>query len=217
MNDTHNDAKPLALQEGCVWHPGWLDLRAQQDLLDDVRAIVRAAPLFRPIMPRTGTPFSVLMTNCGPLGWVSDKLGGYRYQPLHPETGRPWPPLPPTLLRAWAVLVPGAPPPEACLINFYRTDARMGLHQDRDEADFSVPVLSLSLGDTAIFRMGGVERRGKTRAVKLTSGDALVFGGAARLAFHGIDRVLPGTSTLLKEGGRINLTLRRVSAPAAAT
>ncbi|MBV1706335.1 MAG: alpha-ketoglutarate-dependent dioxygenase AlkB [Hyphomicrobiales bacterium] len=206
-------AKPLTLQEGCVWYPGWLDSRAQQDLLDDVRAIVRAAPLFRPVMPRTGAPFSVMMTNCGPLGWVSDQRDGYRYQPLHPETGQPWPPMPRALLQAWAALVPGAPPPEACLVNFYRTDARMGLHQDRDEGDFSVPVLSLSLGDTAVFRMGGSERRGKTRAIKLASGDALVFGGAARLAFHGIDRVLPGSSTLLKEGGRINLTLRRVSAP----
>lgn len=204
--------KPMTLQEGCVWHPGWLDLDAQEGLLDEVRAIVRAAPLFRPVMPKTGTPFSVMMTNCGALGWVSDQAGGYRYQPLHPETGRPWPTMPAALLRAWAALAPDAPPPEACLINFYRTDARMSLHQDRDEADFKVPVVSLSLGDTAVFRMGGMERRGKTRSVKLASGDALIFGGAARLAFHGIDRVLPGTSTLLKEGGRINLTLRRVNA-----
>lgn len=204
--------KPMTLQDGCVWHPGWLDYAAQQDLLDEVQAIVRAAPLFRPLMPKTGTPFSVMMTNCGPLGWVSDKAGGYRYQQLHPETGRPWPPMPAALMQAWAALAPGAPPPEACLINFYRTDARMSLHQDRDEADFNVPVVSLSLGDTAVFRMGGIERRGKTRSVKLASGDALIFGGAARLAFHGIDRVVPGTSTLLKEGGRINLTLRRVNA-----
>src|SRR5487761_2256666 len=112
--------KPLMLQEGCIWHPGWLDGRAQQDLLEEVRAIVRAAPLFRPVMPKTGTPFSVMMTNCGPLGWVSDQVGGYRYQPVHPETGQPWPPMPQSLLQAWAALAPGAPPPEACLINFYR-------------------------------------------------------------------------------------------------
>jgi alkylated DNA repair protein (DNA oxidative demethylase) len=175
-----------------------------------VAEIIRAAPLFQPRMPRSGKPFSVRMTNCGPLGWVSD-AGGYRYQPTHPDTGAPWPPMPASVLRAWAELAPRAPPPEACLINFYEPSARMGLHQDRDEEDFSAPVLSLSLGDACLFRIGGTTRAAPTRSFRLQSGDALTFGGPSRLAFHGVDRVIAGTSTLLASGGRINLTLRRVT------
>ena len=131
--------------------------------------------------------------------------------PCHPETGRPWPPIPALALRAWRDLAAYALPPEACLVNLYDAGARMGLHQDRDEADFEAPVVSLSLGDTALFRWGGTERRGPTRSIRLASGDAIVLGGAARLAFHGIDRVIGGSSTLLADGGRINLTLRRVT------
>ena len=119
--------------------------------------MIAEAPPFRPRMPRTGKPFSVMMSNCGPLGWVSDE-SGYRYQPTHPETGRPWPPMPQPLIDAWRRLAPDAPPPEACLINLYDSSARMGLHQDRDEAELSAPVVSLSLGDTAIFRVGGLAR-----------------------------------------------------------
>src|SRR5262249_60361523 len=107
--------------------------------------------------------------------------------------------------------------PEACLINVYAPTARMGLHQDRDEEDFAAPVVSLSLGDTCLFRVGGTRRSDPTRSFRLTSGDAVVLGGDARLAFHGGDRIMPGTSTLLPEGGRINLTLRRVRKPGAHT
>ncbi|MGL5363629.1 MAG: alpha-ketoglutarate-dependent dioxygenase AlkB family protein [Bosea sp. (in: a-proteobacteria)] len=195
-----------------VHWPGWLDRVQQEALVADLREVVRAAPLFTPVMPRTGTPFSVRMSNCGRLGWVSDKASGYRYQPLHPETGQPWPAMPPALLAAWESLAEFPHPPEACLINHYVPSAKMGLHQDRDEADFAAPVLSLSLGDTAVFRIGGTVRGGKTISLKLQSGDALLFGGPARLAYHGIDRVLPGSSTLLPQEGRINLTLRRVTA-----
>ena len=163
-----------------------------------------------PRMPRTGKPFSVSMSNCGALGWVSDE-SGYRYQPTHPETGRAWPAMPPRLVAIWASLAPGAPPPEACLINLYDARARMGLHQDRDEQELAAPVVSLSLGDTALFRLGGPGRSDPTRSIRLQSGDAITFGGPARLAFHGIDRIAPGSSTLLAEGGRINLTLRRVT------
>jgi alkylated DNA repair protein (DNA oxidative demethylase) len=152
------------------------------------------------------------MTNCGTLGWVSDERG-YRYQPLHPETGTPWPPMPAALLRAWDELADYPHPPQACLVNFYEASAKMGLHQDRDEQDFDAPVLSLSLGDTAVFRIGGTVRGGKTVSLKLGSGDALLFGGEARLAYHGIDRILAGSSALLPQGGRINLTLRRVTKP----
>jgi DNA oxidative demethylase len=200
----------IEIAPGVVHYPGYLDRPAQEALTADLREVVLAAPLYTPRMPRTGKPFSVRMTNCGPLGWVSDE-SGYRYQPTHPDTGQPWPPIPAALSRAWAELAGYALPPEACLVNFYAATARMGLHQDRDEQDLAAPVVSLSLGDTAVFRIGGAERRGPTRSVKLASGDALTFGGTARLAFHGIDRVLAGTSTLLPHGGRINLTLRRVS------
>jgi alkylated DNA repair protein (DNA oxidative demethylase) len=151
------------------------------------------------------------MSNAGALGWYTDKDGGYRYIAQHPDTDRPWPVIPGIALDVWRAVVPEAPAPEACLINLYRGPAKMGLHQDRDEADFSAPVVSISLGDEAMFRLGGITRKAPTRSFKLSSGDVLVLGGEARLAFHGIDRVLPGTSRLVPGGGRINLTLRRVT------
>ncbi len=198
------------LLPGLVYHPQFLDRSSQEQLLEDLRRIIRAAPLYTPRMPRFDKPLSVRMTNCGSLGWMSDK-SGYRYQPLHPETHEPWPQIPQVLLNAWKKLSNYPHEPEACLINFYTHSAKMGLHQDKDEKDFDAPVLSFSLGDTGLFRIGGLERSDKTRSFKLESGDALVMGGASRLAYHGIDRVYPSTSTLLKDGGRINLTLRRVS------
>jgi alkylated DNA repair protein (DNA oxidative demethylase) len=200
----------LEIIPGVIHAHGYLDRAAQEILRDVMRDIVRAAPLFRPRMPRTGKAFSVRMTNCGELGWVSDETG-YRYQATHPETGAPWPPMPGQLLAAWSALAPGAPPPQACLVNYYDASARMGLHQDRDERDLGAPVVSLSLGDSCLFRIGGVERAAPTRSLRLHSGDAIVLGGPARLAFHGVDRVYRGTSTLLAGGGRINLTLRRVT------
>lgn len=203
----------LDLAPGVTFTPGYLDRAAQEELLSAVRSIMAAGPLYVPRMPRTGKPMSVRMTNCGPLGWVTDEARGYRYQPTHPETGAAWPPMPDILLRAWRELGGYALEPQACLINFYSADARMGLHQDKDEHDLAAPVVSLSLGDTALFRVGGLKRGGPTNSVRLASGDAVVLGGEGRLAFHGVDRILPGTSTLLPEGGRINLTLRRVSKP----
>lgn len=197
---------------GCVLHPGWFPPAAQAALVEDLRAILAEAPLFQPVMPRTGKPFSVRMSNCGSLGWVADRAG-YRYQPRHPVTGRPWPAMPSALLALWEAVARYPHPPEACLINWYAEGARMGLHQDRDEETFDAPVVSVSLGDTAVFRIGGTSRGGPTRSVRLASGDVLTFGGPARLAHHGIDRVIRGTSTLLRDGGRINLTLRRVTRP----
>lgn len=202
----------LAVAPGVTHWPGYLDQAEQAALIAELREAARQAPFYTPRMPKTGKPFSVKMTNCGVLGWVSDERG-YRYQPLHPETGSPWPPIPARLLRAWEELAGYPHPPEACLINFYEPTAKMGLHQDRDEQDFDAPVLSLSLGDTAVFRIGGTSRGGKTVSLKLSSGDALAFGGEARLAFHGIDRILAGSSSLLPQAGRINLTLRRVTKP----
>jgi alkylated DNA repair protein (DNA oxidative demethylase) len=192
--------------------PGYLDRAAQTALLVALREIFAEAPLFTPRMPKSGRPFTVRMSNCGPLGWVSDEKG-YRYEPKHPVTQRPWPAMPEALLAAWNELAGYAAPPEACLINFYSPAAKMGLHQDRDEATFDAPVLSLSLGDSCVFRIGGSKRNNPTRSFRLSSGDALLLGGECRLAFHGVDRIEPGTSTLLSEGGRINLTLRRVTRP----
>jgi DNA oxidative demethylase len=200
----------VEIAPGVDYFPAFLDRAAQEALRDEVLAILELAPLFRPRMPRTGKPFSVCMSNCGSLGWVSDEAG-YRYQPTHPKTGRPWPAIPPTLLAAFASLAPDGPPPEACLINVYDPAARMGLHQDRDEEELSAPVVSLSLGDTALFRVGGLQRNAPTRSFRLASGDAMSLAGEGRLAFHGVDRIIAGSSTLLAQGGRVNLTLRRVT------
>lgn len=200
----------LVLQPGLLLHRQYLDRAAQEVLLAAVRAVVQAAPLFTPRMPRTGKPFSVRMTNCGPLGWVSDETG-YRYQPAHPDTGAPWPAMPQALLDLWSDLAQCPAPPEACLVNLYEPAARMGLHQDRDEAEFAAPVLSVSLGASALFRFGGTARTDPTRSQRLESGDVVVIGGPARLCFHGIDRLYPGTSTLVAGDRRINLTLRRVN------
>ena len=197
---------------GVRFVPGYLDRPAQERLLTSLRAVLDRAPIYTPRMPRSGRPLSVRMSNCGPLGWVTD-AAGYRYEPAHPETGLPWPPMPELVLAAWQGLAGYPHPPECCLINYYGPAAKMGLHQDRDEAELAAPVVSLSLGDACLFRIGGTKRRDPTRTLRLASGDALVLGGAARLALHGVDRIMPGTSTLLPEGGRINLTLRRVTRP----
>ncbi len=190
--------------------PGALDGAAQAALLDELLAGMGAAPLYRPTM-RSGAPFSVEMTNRGPLGWVSDRRG-YRYQPCHPVTGDRWPPIPAVLTELWRRHAHPEVPADVCLVNLYREGAKMGLHQDKDEADFSFPILSVSLGDTAVFRIGPPEG-GRTTTVRLASGDVCLFGGPMRLARHGIDRVLGGSSALIPGGGRINLTLRR-AAPA---
>jgi alkylated DNA repair protein (DNA oxidative demethylase) len=203
----------ITLAPGITLVPGYLDRPAQGTLLAAIRAVIAAAPLYVPRMPRTGKPMSVRMTNCGPLGWVTDAERGYRYQAVHPETGAPWPAMPAAIAKAWADLAGYPHAPQACLINFYEPTARMGLHQDKDEQDLAAPVVSLSLGDTALFRVGGTKRGDATQSVRLASGDAIVLGGQGRLAFHGVDRIVPGTSTLVPEGGRINLTLRRVTSP----
>ena len=201
----------LAVVPGVTLWPLGLDPSEQAALLKDVLAGVAQAPFFDPTMPRTGKKFSVRMSNFGPLGWVSDAANGYRYESAHPATGQPWPPIPDALLRLWDETTLYGAPPEACLVNFYDAGARMGLHRDQDEAATDAPVLSVSLGDSAYFRFGTANLKGETRRLKLNSGDVLTFGGPARLMYHGIDRVLPGTSTLVPGGGRINLTLRRVT------
>ena len=202
--------KRLTVAPGVSLWPGALDAQTQAALIEDVFARAATAPFYRPTMPGSGKPFSVEETNFGSLGWFSDR-SGYRYEPHHPQTGAPWPDIPPMLLEIWDAATGAAPPPECCLVNLYRAGARMGLHQDRDEAALGVPVVSISLGDDARFRLGGTTRKGATQSLRLQSGDVLAFGGPARLAFHGIDRVLSGTSGALPGGGRLNLTLRRVT------
>lgn len=187
--------------------PGRLDRAAQAALVDAVLAAARSAPFHRQVTPG-GKAMSVEMTGLGPLSWITD-AGGYRYEPRHPLTGRPWPPMPAVLRDLWAELADARVPADACLVNLYREGAKMGLHRDEDEADFRFPVLSVSLGDTAVFRIGGLKRTDPTRSVRLASGDVCLLAGQARLAFHGVDRILSGSSTLIPGGGRINLTLRR--------
>lgn len=202
----------ISVAPGIAYYPGYWSAAEQAALVSELRVILKIAPLFTPTMPKTGKPFSVRMTNCGMLGWVSDR-DGYRYQEHHPLTGEPWPAMPMMVREAWAKISNYPHDPEACLINYYGPQAKMGLHQDRDEQDFDAPIVSFSLGDTAVFRIGGTERGGKTTSLKLNSGDALVFGGPARLVYHGIDRILAGTSTVLGSEGRVNLTVRRVTKP----
>lgn len=187
--------------------PGRLDRAAQTALVDAVLTATRIAPFHRQVTPG-GKVMSVEMTGLGPLSWITD-AGGYRYEPRHPLTGEPWPPMPGALRDLWAELADARVPADACLVNLYRAGAKMGLHRDEDEADFRFPVLSVSLGDTAVFRIGGLKRTDPTRSVRLASGDVCLLGGDARMAFHGVDRVLSGSSTLIPGGGRINLTLRR--------
>ena len=199
--------------DGLRLHPGYFDAAAQAALRDEVLRLAAAAPFVVPRLPRSGAAMSVTQTNFGPLGWVTDQTRGYRYQATHPETGAPWPTMPAALLALWNDVGGYPAPPEACLVNRYGPAARMGLHLDADEAAQDAPVVSVSLGDTALFRIGGAKRSDPTRSLRLRSGDVIVLGGAARRAYHGIDRIYPGTSRLLEGGGRINLTLRRVTVP----
>jgi alkylated DNA repair protein (DNA oxidative demethylase) len=204
-----------ALPEGCQYLPGYFGPQEQIELARDIKRILDQAPLFQPRMPRTGKPFSVRMSNCGTLGWVSDAALGYRYQGTHPDNGTPWPAMPPALLALWKAVAGDAEAPEACLINYYAGGTKMGSHKDADEKDVSAPVVSVSLGDEAAFHIGGLQRTDPKQRLRLGSGDVFVLGGRSRLAFHGIDRVYAGTSHLIAQagiadGGRINLTLRRV-------
>ena len=197
----------LTVREFKIYHE-YLDQDAQIALVEEVRACLKHAPLFQPVTPR-GTPMSVRMSAAGQFGWVSDRKG-YRYEAKHPS-GVSWPEMPKRVLDLWRTLVPSARLPECCLINWYSDAAKMGMHQDRDEKDMSQPVVSISLGDDALFRMGNARRGGKTESVWLRSGDVVVMEGSARMAYHGVDRVRPHSSTLLRNGCRINLTLRVVT------
>lgn len=201
---------PIAVVPGFDLWPQALDRATQEALIAAVLAAGEVAPFTHYDTPM-GKPMSVAMSSFGPLGWVSDK-DGYRYADRAPDGTRPWAPMPAALEDLWRELGDANIPADTCLINLYRGDARMGLHQDRDEADPRFPVLSISLGDTAVFRIGGTSRKDPTRSLKLASGDVCRLSGPARLAFHGVDRVIAGSSSLVPGGGRINLTLRRARA-----
>lgn len=202
----------MSAGRGFIHLRGYLAPARQEALAALLGALVRRAPFFTPVMPRSGRPFSVVMTNLGTFGWVSDREG-YRYQPHHPTTGEPWPAIPEEILAVWREVACHPHLPEVCLVNYYRPGAHMGLHRDVDEEDLAAPVVSVSLGDSALFRIGGLERKGSTRSLVLASGDVAVLAGEARLAYHGIDRIMAGTSRLVEGGGRLNLTLRRVRRP----
>ena len=192
---------------GFRFFPAVIPTPLQAALVEAVMAAAKSAPFYRPNTPG-GKAMSVWQTSFGPLGWVTDRAG-YRYEPHHPGTGSPWPAMPEALVELWRRYAGSNRPADSCLVNLYRGEARMGLHQDADEADFEVPVLSLSLGDTALFRLGGASRRDPTRTLRLASGDICRLGGASRRAYHGVDRIIAGSSSLVPDGGRINLTLRR--------
>jgi len=205
--------KPVQLAPGVALWREYFDRLQQQDLVAQVLERLEVAPLYRPVMPNSGKAFSVDESNFGALGWYSDARG-YRYLASHPATGEAWPDIPAPLLSLWRALSGYPHAPQCCLVNLYRA-AKMGLHQDKDEAALDAPVISVSLGDEALFRFGGVTRKEPTQSVRVASGDVVVFGGPARLMFHGIDRVTSGSSTIMPGGGRINLTLRRVTVPEA--
>lgn len=185
----------------------WLDRAGQRALVEGLRPVLKAAPLFSPETPR-GRAMSVRMTSAGRLGWFSDRTG-YRYVERHPGGAR-WPAIPAGVLDIWDRVTGLARRPDCCLINYYGAEASLALHRDQDEADFTWPVVSVSLGDDGLFRIGNLTRGGKTESIWLGSGDVVVMGGAARLAYHGVGRIRFGSSRLLSKGGRINLTLRVV-------
>jgi len=202
-------AGEMALGPGAVLLPG-LALAEERALIEQVEALARAAP-FRHLATPGGGRMSVAMTNCGPLGWHSDRRG-YRYEPVDPQTGQPWPAMPQRFrelaVQAAARAGHAGFAPDACLVNRYETGARMALHQDHDERDGSAPIVSVSLGAPAVFLWGGAARGDRPRRLALESGDVVVWGGPSRFTFHGVAPVRradhPLTGTL-----RYNLTFRR--------
>jgi DNA oxidative demethylase len=182
----------------------------EDELITALREIVAQAP-FRHMVTPGGHQMSVAMTNCGDAGWVTDR-SGYRYDTIDPESRKPWPPMPPSFLALakQAALEAGFDnfATDACLINRYQPGARMSLHQDRDEGDFGAPIVSVSLGLPATFLFGGLKRSDKTQRYRLEHGDIAVWGGPARLAFHGVAPLADGEHAVLGRQ-RINLTFRK--------
>jgi alkylated DNA repair protein (DNA oxidative demethylase) len=200
------------IRPGVVLFRGRLQAEAPA-LLALLAPALAQAPL-RHMVTRGGFAMSAAMSNCGALGWVTDRKG-YRYAPADPQTGRPWPAMPEGLRQAAVAAADAAGfhdfQPDACLINRYDPGARMGLHQDKDEADFSQPIVSFSFGLPVVFLFGGLSRRDKPEKLCLEHGDVLVWGGPARLCFHGVQTVKPGYHPEVG-GYRLNLTFRRAGA-----
>jgi alkylated DNA repair protein (DNA oxidative demethylase) len=198
------------LEEGAVLLRGFASGDATR-LLDEVARVAETAP-FRHLITPGGYTMSVAMTNCGRVGWVSDR-SGYRYDPMDPDTGAPWPAMPEAFrdlaLRAAAEGGFDAYDPDACLINKYVPGAKLGLHQDRDEEDAWAPIVSVSLGLPAVFLWGGKKRADPLRRLRLESGDVVVWGGAARFVYHGVSPLKDGEHPLTG-ATRINLTFRKV-------
>jgi DNA oxidative demethylase len=197
------------LEPGAVVLRGFA-VREQGDLVAAVGRIAAAAP-FRHMVTPGGFRMSAAMTNCGSAGWVTDR-SGYRYDMRDPESGKPWPPIPREFrdLAARAAQAAGFPGfvPDACLVNRYEPGARLTLHQDRNEQDFAAPIVSVSLGLPALFLWGGQKRTDRPRRIALESGDVVVWGGPARLVFHGVAELAEGDHSLTARC-RINLTLRK--------
>jgi DNA oxidative demethylase len=185
-------------------------LLGETGLLDGLRDVIGAAP-FRHMVTPGGHRMSVAMTNCGALGWVTDKTG-YRYDAVDPESGERWPPMPEPFLKlaVGAAVEAGYSQfvPDACLINRYEQGAKLSLHQDKNERDYDAPIVSVSLGIPAVFLFGGMERGDKTRRVLLEHGDVVVWGGPARLRYHGVMPLKQGHHAVLGES-RVNLTFRK--------
>jgi len=202
---------PDPLPPGFLHRAGVLDAKAQAALTAAVAGIAAEAP-FAKARTKGGGSTSAAMTNCGAAGWWSDSKG-YRYAQVHPETGKPWPAMPPAFWDTVKAAVAGTAfdgfTPDACLINFYETGAKMGLHQDKDEKDFTQPIITVCLGDAADFMIGGFARGDKSFPVVVHSGDVMIMGGESRLRFHGIRKIYPGTSPLADVKGRISLTFRK--------
>jgi alkylated DNA repair protein (DNA oxidative demethylase) len=197
------------MAEGAVLLRGFAG-PAESDLMAALREIVDQAP-FRHMVTPGGHQMSVAMTNCGRIGWVTDRTG-YRYDANDPEAAKPWPAMPPSFcdLAARAAVQAGfaAFMPDACLVNRYQPGARMSLHQDKDELDFGAPIVSVSLGLPATFLFGGLQRSDKPRRFRLEHGDIAVWGGPARLAFHGVAPLAEGEHAMMGQQ-RINLTFRK--------
>lgn len=202
------ESQSLSLGPGAVLLRGHA-LTAAESLLADVLRVEARAP-FRHLITPGGFRMSVAMTNCGSVGWVSDRRG-YRYDPVDPETGLPWPPLPASFLRVATAAADAAGfsdyAPDVCLINRYVPGARLTLHQDRNELDDAAPIVSVSLGLSATFLLGGLKRSDRTLRVPLEHGDVVVWGGPARMRFHGVLPVAAGCHPQTGER-RINLTFR---------
>ncbi len=189
----------------------YLTLKQQNEILKVCREVARQFPLFTPVM-KSGKSFNYQMTSCGELGWISDTKG-YRYSETHPN-GKPWTPIPEMINNLAKDLANqiGEPGyiPQTCLINYYQKVGKLGLHQDNSEKNLKPAIISISLGDDAIFLMGGNKRNDITQEIILKSGDIIILYGESRLAYHGIKKIIPDTSKLLKNGGRLNLTIRQI-------